>query len=79
MRVVICKAGNGLVIRIPRALAVLAQIGAGTVVDLSLEASRLVVSVVPEPKTLDDLLAEITTKNRHAESLSGMPSGNETW
>jgi len=79
MRVAICKTGNSLVIRIPRALAARARIGAGTLVDLSVEDCRLVFSVVPDKKTHDELLAEITTKNRHAEFLTGVPSGNEAW
>ena len=62
------KLGNSLVIKIPRSLAVEAQIAKGSLVELSLINGQIDVKRAPTPKwTLEELMAAVTEENRHAE------------
>jgi antitoxin MazE len=74
------KWGNSLGLRIPRALAEEAGVGAGVEVDLSVRGGDLVVSPKRRVKyRLDDLVRQVTHKNRHDEVDTGMPVGREAW
>jgi len=74
------KWGNSLGLRIPRAFAEEAGVGAGVEVDLSVRGGDLVVSPKRRVKyRLDELVQQITPKNRHDEVDTGMAVGREAW
>lgn len=81
MTATIAKWGNSLALRIPKDAARQLGFAEGTQVDLVLEDQALVVrpaTPVPDFK-LDDLIDGITEDNRHAETETGAPVGNEVW
>jgi antitoxin MazE len=61
------KWGHSLAVRIPKALASDAGLDEGMVVDMGLVQGKLVLTPVPEPLSLEMLLAGITLANRHPE------------
>lgn len=74
------KWGNSLAVRIPRAQASQIGLESGSPVRLSLRNMEPV--VVPSPRsrlTLDDLLAQVTEENLHAEADTGPAVGGEEW
>lgn len=72
--------GNSLALRIPKAFAVEAGLAPGTLVDLSIAEGKLIVTPLPDaPPTLDQLLADITDDNLHAEIGWGPTVGKESW
>ena len=80
MRVEIRKWGNRLAIRIPKAIALEFELHQGSEVDLTLQEGRGVLNPVRPPRyRMEDLLAGITEKNRHAEVETGDPLGGEEW
>jgi antitoxin MazE len=80
MKTRIQKWGNSLALRIPRSFAEEACLGQETIVELSLDDGRLVVTPIPKPRvTLDELLASVTEENRHGEFETGPPVGGEVW
>ena len=80
MKVQIQKWGNSLALRIPKSFAVESRVEQGTMVEVSMEAGRIVVEPVEMPEyNLEDLVARITKRNRHAEIDFGAPVGKEIW
>jgi antitoxin MazE len=79
MKTRIQKWGNSLGVRIPKSLASEAGINADTLVEITLIDHQLVIQPTKSEMTLDDLLAQITDDNLHAEIDSGPPMGNEAW
>jgi antitoxin MazE len=78
MRGQIQKWGNSLAVRIPKAFAAEAQLAADTVVEISLQDNKIVITPVAEPElTLDDLLEGITDENLHGEIDMGSSVGKE--
>jgi antitoxin MazE len=78
MRGHIQKWGNGMAVRIPRALAAEAGVGAGSAVELTVEKGRLILSPVGgEPVQLSALLRRVTKRNRHGEVDTGATVGRE--
>lgn len=74
------KWGNSLALRIPRSVAVDAQIENDSLVEISLVDGQIVVKRVVTPKwTLEQLLAGVTKENLHHEVDTGEPVGNEGW
>lgn len=72
------KWGNGLYVRIPRALAGQIGLGACSEVSLSARDGELVVKPVhPTRLNLDDLLAGVTVENRHSSVDIGEAVGVE--
>lgn len=72
------KWGNSLGLRIPKAFAEEARIGASSEVDLSLRQGRLVVIPIRRREfTLNDLVSGITPKNRHEAVDLGEAAGRE--
>jgi antitoxin MazE len=70
--------GNSLAVRIPKALAEMSDLEKGSPVELTVKNGRLIVKPVKEPAlSLDELVAGITPKNRHAETDWGAPQGRE--
>jgi antitoxin MazE len=74
------KWGNSLALRIPKNLALDAQLENNTLVEIHLVKGKLVVTPVTAPSwTLDELLAGITKNNLHTEVDTGISTGNEVW
>ncbi|MGH7566893.1 MAG: AbrB/MazE/SpoVT family DNA-binding domain-containing protein [Gemmatimonadota bacterium] len=80
MRTRIQKWGNSLAIRIPKPFADDVGIKEGSEVDVTVDAEEIVVSPVrARTFTLEDLLADVTEENLHAEVKVRGPVGNEIW
>jgi antitoxin MazE len=80
MKTRILKWGNSLALRIPKPFAEEARLAEDSTVDVSVRNGKLVVVPLPEPEyTLEDLVARITPENRHTETDTGRPVGNEVW
>jgi antitoxin MazE len=80
MRVRVQKWGNSLALRIPRSFATETSLETGVEVNMTIENGRLVITPLPEPEIrLEDLLAEITPENIHAEIDTGPSQGVEAW
>ena len=74
------KWGNGLALRIPKAVARDAQLENDSLVEISLVEGQIIVTPVEAPTwTLDELLADINKKNIHHAVDTGSTMGNETW
>ena len=80
MKTRIQKWGNSLAVRIPRPFAEETNLREDSTVDVSLRNGKLVVVPIVEPSpSLEDLVKRITPRNRHGETETGGPVGNETW
>ena len=80
MKTNVQKWGNSLALRLPKSFAVECGIGEGSQVDLCVRDGGLFVEpVAAKQYTLEELVARITTKNRHGEVDFGPPMGNEAW
>jgi antitoxin MazE len=72
--------GNSLALRIPKALADGVGLHDGSSVELTLVDGKLVIlPIVADEPTLEDLLALITEENRHDEVDTGPAQGGEQW
>jgi len=72
-------AGN-LTLIIPPELASQANVISGSEVDLRFAAGEIIVrAATPPRKSLQEMLAQVTDENRHAETDWGPPVGNEVW
>ncbi|HKZ76989.1 MAG TPA: AbrB/MazE/SpoVT family DNA-binding domain-containing protein [Pyrinomonadaceae bacterium] len=76
-----CKFKNGansLALRIPKSFAVESKVEQGTVVEVSLEQGKIVVTPVAEPEfSLEELLAKVTKRNLHQEVDTRSAVGKE--
>ncbi len=80
MRTRIQKWGNSLAVRIPRPFAEESNLREDSAVDISLRNGNLVVVPLVEPApSLEDLVKRITPRNRHRETETGGPVGDEVW
>ena len=80
MHVRVRKWGNSLAVRIPKPLAEDAEVKEGTVLNLAVSGGKVVATPVQEKKlSLRQLLAEVNSKNLHAEVNSGRSFGHEVW
>lgn len=73
------KWGNSLGIRIPRSIAADIGLAENSVVDLKIQAGRLIVRPKAKAYELDELLALVTPENIHSETDWGRPVGKEVW
>ena len=74
------KWGNSLGLRIPKACADEAQVGAGSAVDISVRNGVLVVQPLGRRKyRLAELLRAVKKDHLHSEVVSGRPAGREVW
>jgi antitoxin MazE len=72
--------GNSLALRIPKAFAVEANLQKGTVVDVSEEDGKIILTPVKKRKfTLEGLLSGVTKENIHGEISFGKRVGKEIW
>ena len=80
MRARVQKWGNSLAVRIPKSIALESQLGQNTLVEMSLEAGKIVlVPLAPAELTLDQLLEGVTPDNLHHEIETGEAVGHEVW
>ena len=80
MRARVQKWGNSLAVRIPKSLAVESQLGQNTLLEMSLEAGKIILVPVPQPKiTLEQLLESVTSDNLHRETETGDAIGQKIW
>jgi antitoxin MazE len=76
----LAKWGNSLAVRIPKNLAEEARLREGDSLILEVEEQGLVaMRAVKRPRTLDDLIAQITPENIHKEQDWGESVGAEIW
>jgi antitoxin MazE len=75
----IAKWGNSLGLRLPKAVALEAQVGEGDTVDVSVKDGVIVVRPNRPSYSLEELVAKITPRNRHNESDWGPSVGDEVW
>jgi antitoxin MazE len=74
------KWGNSLALRIPKVFALDAQLGADTLIEVTLVDGRIIIEPVTMPTwTLEKLLAGVTGSNIHHEIDTGDAVGNEVW
>lgn len=80
MRAKVQRWGNSLGVRLPKKLAEDVRVAEGSLVELSIDRGRVVLSPVVEPRyTLAELVAKITPRNRHASAEWGARRGHEVW
>jgi antitoxin MazE len=80
MKLKIQKWGNSLALRIPKALAIEANVELGSTVELSLSNGELKIKPIEDREyTLEELLSGITAENIHDEVTTGIPQGKESW
>lgn len=74
------KWGNSLALRIPKAFALDAQLENDSVVEISLVDGQIIIKPVSSPTwTLEKLLSDVSSENRHHETDTGNAVGNEAW
>ena len=81
MEATIQQWGDSLALRIPKALAKQTSVKRGTTVDVTVEDGQMVIKPKRRQRkySLEKLVAQITPKNRHAETDWGPPVGKEVW
>jgi antitoxin MazE len=80
MKARIQKWGNSLALRIPKPFAEESNLREDSPVEISVRSGKLVVVAIEEPQlSLEELVAQITPENRHAEIETGTAVGNEVW
>jgi antitoxin MazE len=80
MKARIQKWGNSLALRIPKPFAEESNLREDSPVEISVRSGKLVVVAIEEPQlSLEELVAQITPENRHAEIETGTSVGNEVW
>jgi antitoxin MazE len=76
----IAKWGNSLGLRLPKSVALEAQLDEGDTVHVSVKNGAIVVKPARPTYSLDALVRKITRRNRHDETDWGpSPAGRELW
>jgi antitoxin MazE len=71
--------GKSLALRIPKPIAIKADLTEGELVDLALVDGKIIIQRSSTGYVLGDILADITSDNVHTEIDFGDPLGNEIW
>lgn len=80
MQTTIKKWGNSLALRIPKLLALDANLKQNKLVDISIEKNSIIIRPVGEKEySLEKLLKGVTKNNLHGEFNTGAPVGKEIW
>ncbi len=80
MQTKIKKWGNSLALRIPKLIALDANLKLNKLVDLSIEKDSIVITPIEEKEySLEKLLKGVTKNNLHGEFDTGAPVGKEIW
>jgi antitoxin MazE len=75
----VSKWGNSLGLRLPKSVALEAQLAEGDTVDVSVDNGAVVIRPSRPRYRLEELISRITARNRHDESDWGAPLGHEVW
>ena len=79
MQTRIQKWGNSLALRIPKSFAAESRLEQDTLVEVTLQDGRLLVTPLAPSSTLSQLVAGITPENVHPEQDFGAVVGREVW
>jgi antitoxin MazE len=80
MKTQLAKWGNSLAVRIPKPVALAAQLKTGDDLEVDVEGPGRVRIRKPKRKpTLEELISGITSENQHSETDWGEPVGKELW
>ncbi len=80
MKARVQKWGNSLALRIPKSFATEVHLTQDSLVDVSLvDGKLLVVPVIEQKLTLEQLLEGVTEENIHGEVQTGPAVGKEFW
>ena len=71
--------GNSLGLRLPKSVALEAQLDEGDKVEVSVDNGAIVIRPSRPRYSLAKLVKRITPRNRHAESDWGSAAGHEVW
>jgi antitoxin MazE len=71
--------GNRLAVRIPKHLAEQTNIAEGSEVELGVADGAVPVRPKARSYSLEELLEQVTPRNRHDEIDCGKPQGKEVW
>ena len=77
MQAIVQKWGNSLGFRIPSLWAKENDIKNGSKVEVIIEKTKIV--ILPQKKSLDDMLALVNDENTHSEISTGNTLGKEEW
>jgi len=77
MKAIVQKWGNSLSFRIPAVWAKDNNIRNGSKVEVIMEKGKIV--ILPQKKSLDDMLALVNEENIHSEVYTGYAMGKEAW
>ncbi len=77
MQAVVKKWGNSLGFRIPSLWAKDNNVKNGSKIEVIAEKGKII--ILPQKKTLDDMLALVTPENLHLEISTDRSVGNEEW
>ena len=77
MKAIVQKWGNSLSFRIPAVWAKDNNIRNGSKVEVIMEKGKIV--ILPQKKSLDDMLAMVNEENIHSEVDTGYAMGKEAW
>lgn len=77
MQVVVQKWGNSLGFRIPSHWAKDNNVKNGSKIEVIAEKGKIV--ILPQKKTLDDMLKMVSSENIHSEISAGFSVGKEEW
>ena len=78
MQTIIKKWGNSLALRIPKLLALDANLKQNKMVELSIDKSSIIITPISEKEySLGKLLKGVSKNNLHGEVNTGAPAGKE--
>lgn len=77
MQTVVQKWGNSLGLRIPSLWAKDNNVKCGSKIEVIVEKGKI--TILPQKKSLDDMLAMVTPENIHSEVSTGNAIGKEEW
>ena len=77
MKAIVQKWGNSLSFRIPAVWAKDNNIRNGSKVEVIMEKGKIF--ILPQKKSLDDMLALVNEENIHSEVYTGYAIGKEAW
>ena len=80
MQTKIKKWGNSLALRIPKLLALDANLKLNNFVDISIDQGSIIITPIDEKEySLEKLLKGVSKNNLHGEVDTGAPVGREVW
>jgi antitoxin MazE len=74
------KWGNSLAVRIPKSFALESHLTQDSLIEISIEAGKIILQPVkPGSQSLAQLLEAVTDENLHDEINTGISMGQEAW